>query len=83
MSTSFESPVATLPSGSAAEAPAVLTTWPASRSAWVAVWVAEHVVIAPGARVVGAQTIEPVSATGSTTVTPVKVTLPALRTVIA
>ena len=58
---------------------AVLTTDPASRSAWVTVCVPVQVVDAPGASVVAVQ-VTPV-VLGSVTVTAVRVTLPVLVTV--
>ena len=80
---SFEGSETVIPSGSTPVAVAVLTTSPASRSAWVTVCSAVHRAMSPGARVATSQTIVPASATGSARVTLVTVTLPALRMVIS
>ena len=69
------------PVGGVPAAVAVLTTWPASTSAWVVVYVAEHVTDAPGASVV-----TPLQSTvdrpgrGSVRPTDVSVTLPGFVT---
>ena len=57
---------------------AVFITEPASRSAWVTTWTAEHRVVAPGARGAVGQDI-PV-ALGSATVMALMVTLPSFFT---
>src|SRR5580765_4365811 len=69
------------PVGGVPDAVAVLTTWPASTSAWVVVYVAEHVVDAPGARVVTPWQLT-AERPGRRSVTPteVRVTLPELVT---
>ncbi len=71
--------------GVVALAVAWLTIRPASTSAWVTVYVAVHVVLAPGARVVTGQTGAASSAPAGAsialvTATPVRVTLPVLAT---
>ena len=45
----------------------MLTISPASKSPWAVVWVAVHDAVAPGANTDTSQTIDPGSATGSTT----------------
>ncbi len=66
------------PVGGVPEAVAVLTTWPASTSACFSVYVAVHVVEAPGARVVTGQVTVPTFA--SVTFTACRVTLPVFVT---
>ena len=70
--------VTSVPLGSVPVTVAELSTTPASTSAWVSVYVAVHVVDAPGASVVTGQ--ETVPTFGSSTTTPVRVTLPVLVT---
>ena len=67
------------PPGSVPVAVAVLTTVPASTSAWVMVCEPVHVVVAPGASVVVGQTAAALSC-ASLIVRPVTVTLPVLVT---
>ena len=62
---------------------AVLSTAPASMSAWVTVWVAVQAIIAVGAMVDPSQLIEPASATGSVTTMNAMVTLPVFLTVMS
>ena len=66
------------PAGGVADAVAVLSRWPASTSAWVSVYVAVQVVLAPGARSETGQLTGPVLA--SLTPIPVRVTLPVFAT---
>ena len=79
---SFDGSVIVGPIGGVPAAVATLTTDPASRSAWVTMWVAEQFAVAVGASNAVSQRIEPVSATGSVTATPDIVTLPMFLTVI-
>ena len=64
------------PAGSVAVAVAVLSTVPASTSAWVTVYVGVQVVEAPGASVAVGQAMAPVF--GSSTATSVRLTAPVL-----
>ena len=65
------------PDGGTADSVAVLTTCPASTSAWVSVYVAVQVVCSPGASVVVGQNTEPTMR--SVTLSRCIVTLPVLR----
>ena len=80
--TSFEESAINEPAGEKPAPVAVFGTAPASRSAWVTVWVAVQVAVAPGARSAGTQ-VGLASAFGSVTATPVTVTLPVFITVIS
>jgi hypothetical protein len=70
--------VTAAPLGGFADAPAVLTTFPASTSDCFSVYVAVHVVAAPGASCVTGQVTVPT--VPSLTETPVRVTLPVFVT---
>jgi hypothetical protein len=70
--------VTAAPVGGVPDTVALLLTTPASTSAWVTVYVAVHVVDAPGANVVTGQDSAPTLA--SATLTELKVTLPVLVT---
>ena len=72
--------VTAAPRGGVPRAVAVLLIAPASISAWVATYVAEHVVEMVGAKVVTGHDTADKPGKGSVTPTPDKVTLPALRT---
>ena len=63
------------PPGRSALTEPVLSTLPASMSAWVIVYVAVHVAVSPGSRVAAA-TGQLTLTSGSLTVTLVRVTLP-------
>ena len=84
MVTGGEVPVVGGPVGGVPVEVATLVMVPASRSAWVTVWVAPQLMEAPGAKeatgVVGVQV--PTVALASATVTLVKVTLPLLVAVM-
>ncbi len=63
------------PSGALAATVAVLSTWPASMSAWVRTWLAVQLAVSPGSSVAAAGGQVTVT-DGSLTTTPVRVTLP-------
>ena len=74
------SSVTVAPAGDVPAAVAVLTIDPASTSAWVTVYVAAHVVDAPGASVAAGHVIADRPGSGSVTPTALNVTLPVFVT---
>ena len=70
------------PIGGSAWPCATLLTEPASRSAWVTVWVAEHSTLIPGATVPPGQNAAPPSALASATAMLLSVTFPVFLTTI-